>query len=489
MSQKSEIASNNIIFTIGNLISVIVAFVTSIVIARILGPQEFGLYSLVMVVVMFFIVFTDFIIGASLTRYTSYFLSQKQFGKIKSLFMFLIKYKIIVSVIISSILIIFPNEIALYVFNKTGITAVIMYSGVIIFISSFIEFFVAFFNGLRNIKNITLIRLVERFSKLVFPLAFIFIGLGYLGAIYGLIVSSLIGLMVVFIMLRKYFHIFKTKKSKINRNEIYRFGIWSFISSVTITIFAMTDSLMISILRTIPEIGFYKIATMWVFAIINFIPISGLVMYAYFSKKQSKKSTELMFSTAFRYTSLIVFPLAFLLSAFSEPLISIFYGEDYIISGNVLTILGFAAIPLALGSIIISYFSGINKPDITTKIVSIALLINIILNYFFITTYGIIGAAFATIIALIIELAVMFIALSRNNVKINFSHLYKPFIASCIVYSLTLFMTVTGIIELILYGIASLVLYGLIMLIIRGIDKKDILDVYNIMLNIFSSKR
>jgi len=479
MSLKTEIAGNNIIFTAGNLIAAVIAFVTSILLARYLGPEGFGLYSMVLVVSGIFIVFTDFPTGSAITRFSSFFLGKKQIGKIKMLIKYLLKLRIISTVSIGMILILLPSQISIYIFNKPGIDFVILASGILILTNSFIEFSIGFFNGVGAFRKIVTIRIVEKINKFVFPIAFVLIGMGYLGAIFGILVASLMALLlVVGIWLKKYIFIFRTKVSTIDKKMIWEFGLWSFISAVAITLFSMVDSFMISVLGTVPEVGFYRIAVTWTYTITTLIPLSGFVMYSYFSRKQKKQYLSNIFSSSLFYTSMMVFPLSFLLSAFAGPIIEIFYGQSYIQSANVLTILGLSAIPLVIGAVIIAYFSGINRPDITTKIVSFSLIINAVLNYVLIINMGIIGAAIATLIALIVEIVIMFVVVAKiTGVTCKFAYLYKPLLASCIMYYITTFFVASNLLELIVYGIISALIYIGIMLLIRGMGMKDIQDI------------
>lgn len=482
MALKSEIAGNNIVFTAGNLVSVIIAFITSILLARLLGPDGFGLYSLALIVTGMFTVFTEFITGSSITRFTAFFLSRNEWGKIKSLIVFLLKYRFAVSLPIAAILLLFPHDIGLLVFHKPDISPVIVFSGLLIFVNSFIEFFIGFFNGLGNFRYIVLIRFVERLSKLAFPAIFIFLGLGYIGALYGLTAASIATMAIISLLLLTYRQLFASRRRGLNTKAIYQFGLWSFLSSVTITIFALVDSFMVSILRTIPEIGFYKIAVTWTFAMVNFVPVSSLVMYAYFSRHQPVNEASQLLSHTIRYSSLIIFPLAFLLSAFAEPIVLLFYGPDYLISAQVLSVLGLAAIPVVLASIFNAYFAGINRPGITTKILSVSIVANVLLNYFFIAAFGLMGAAAATIIALVMEVVMMLIVVSaEKRAAITPSSITKPFIASLIVYGIAGFFVINDFIGLFAYGLASLAAYLFIMLAIQGVRHRDIADIYNLL--------
>ncbi len=475
MSLKMEIARNNIIFVLGGIIASVIGFFTSIILARLLGPLGFGFYSFVLTAVGFFVIFTYVITGGSLTRYTANFLSKKEYGKINYLIRFLTKYHLLFSIVVGGILILFPFEISVFIFNKPELSLLVQIAGVILIFTSMADFLTEFLLGVKDFKYITLFKILDKTLKFLFPLILVLLGFGYLGAVGGLVIASILSIIFILLLFRKYSFILKSKISKINKKNILNFGFWSFLSNASVGIFMTVDSFMISILRSVEELGFYRIANTWTFALVTFVPISGFVIYPYFSGKQSKETLNKTFSNSVRYSLMLILPMAFLLSAFSESVINLFYGLEYSGSIEVLSILSFASVTIILSGIFGSYFSGVGRPDLVTKIVFATLGLNIILNYILINSVGIIGAAIATLLSRFLEIIIyVLIAVLIDKMSLKASYLLKPLLASLIMYYIAIQFSVSSILEFVVYGIVSLSIYGIIMLAIKGIRKSDI---------------
>lgn len=475
MGLKKEIAQNNIIFTAGNLIASIVGFIASVIIARLLLPYEFGLYSFAFTVIVFFSIFSDFGLNSTLVRFGSNYITKKSYGKLRALFYMLLKYKLILILITSAILILFSNSISVFVFNKPEAGIIVFLSGFVLLLEAISEFFRAFLSAAKNFKAISALIILNKILRFVLPLLFILLGLKAVGAVIGLGIADIIIIFIVLFVFKQYVPLIRKAKVEVNKKSLIKFSFWVFIASVSLTVFSTIDLFMISILRPIEDIGFYKIAHTWTFTIVNIIPISAFVLYPYFSGSRNKEQSNIMFFDSLKYISIMAFPIAFLLSAFSGPIINIFYTEAFAAAGPTLMILGFSVVALLISSFMVGFYSGMKRPDIPTKIVSTSLVINIILNIFLIPMLGIIGAAIATLISRIFEVgSMLFISIVIKKYQFNSSIMIKPLIASFIVYYLTLFIVVNTIYELIFYGLASLVIYILIMFGLKGIVKDDV---------------
>ncbi len=480
MSLRYEIARNNIIIVIGGILSACVGFFSSIFLARLLGPEEFGLYSFTLTVVSFFIVFTFVITGSSITRFASNYFSKKEYGKINTFLRFLAKYQITFSILTGSILIVFPSQISYFIFNKPMTSLIIQLSGIIVIFNSISEFLTAFLSGVKNFKYVSAINVFNKTFLFLFPVLFVFSGFGHIGAINGVIISSIIiSISLIILVFRKYGFILNSKRKAIDKKRIIKFGVWSFVAGVSATIFLIVDSFMISILLPIAELGFYRIAVTWSSVLITITPISGVVMYTYFSRRQSSDILNKTFSNSMKYSLVLILPLSFLLSSFSGNIINMFYGIQYTESISVLQILSFVSISIVLGTIFNGYFSGIGRPDLVTKIIFLALTINIILNYILISNFGIVGAAAATLISRALEVSI-YISTAVFITKLTFkiSYLIKPLISSIIVYFISLHFLIKSILELFIYGTISIVIYLSIMFVIGGINRKDVKSVF-----------
>jgi len=117
----------------------------------------------------------------------------------------------------------------------------------------------------------------------------------------------------------------------------------------------------------------------------------------------------------YRYTLIIILPASSLLFVFAKDILLIFYGADYVVGSPALKILAIAIIFYSVHLINSSVFTGIGSPQTHTRIVIAGGLLNIVLNYFLIPVYGIVGAAIGTAVAYFVMNSVGIILLKKRN--------------------------------------------------------------------------
>jgi len=94
------------------------ALVFTIVLARFLLPEGFGTYNLAMSVVLIFIAFINYAVDGTLIRYVSHSIGNKNKKLASSYFRYLLRKKILFTIISSLILIILAYPLTVYVFKK-----------------------------------------------------------------------------------------------------------------------------------------------------------------------------------------------------------------------------------------------------------------------------------------------------------------------------------------------------------------------------------
>ena len=97
--------------------------------------------------------------------------------------------------------------------------------------------------------------------------------------------------------------------------------------------------------------------------------------------------------------SFVLFFLCSCLSTFSYFFITKFLSEEYSISATVAIIVSFGYMIDGIWKLYNGILIYLNEYFLSTISVSIAGFINVILNYFFLSDYGIISAAFSTLIS------------------------------------------------------------------------------------------
>lgn len=478
MSLKRDLAKSNIFFTVGRIVSAVIAFFFSFILARLLQPYNFGLYSFALVVVGFFTIFTDLGLNSVVTRFAAEYMSRKDAGRTKSLLITILKYKIIIIMATGGFICLFPEQISSFIFNKPEAGFIVFLSGTILMVNSLFSFLHNVFSGMKNFAFVSVLQISESALKFVIVLTLVVSGMSVEGSLYGLIATYLILVVVsTLVFYRKYGSLIEARKGEIEKSILMKFGAWVLIATVLASLDAIIDQFMISMMLPVEEIGFYRIAYTWMWSAIFVVPIAGQVMYPYFSSAENREQLSSMFFRSVRYSCMFIFPIAFLLSAYSTPLILFLYKESFIKAASPLSILAFASIPITLSMILTTYFNGVKKPEIVTKIISVMIFVNIVLNYLLIGLYGITGASIAILTVKTIETAAMlFLVVRFERMTFRASAIIKPLMASLLMYyaSVLFLPLVTNYFTLAFYAILSLALYSIVMLIIGGIDREDI---------------
>lgn len=168
-----------------------------------------------------------------------------------------------------------------------------------------------------------------------------------------------------------------------------------------------------------PEfIGFYSAAFSLIGALVT-LGTFGIVLLPFFSRL---KETELArwLKKSLRFTFLFSLCLLIVTLILSKTAILVVYGSEYFPAINILRILSFLLITIPLASVYSSYFLSKGQPGKVTKILIFSTIVNIILNYFFITTflkYGELAAVYGASLATIISQGIYLIGLMIINKK------------------------------------------------------------------------
>lgn len=116
------------------------------------------------------------------------------------------------------------------------------------------------------------------------------------------------------------------------------------------------------------------------------------------------------------YMTLLAYMIVIIFLIFAEDIILILYGEKYYESAGILVFLSFGLIPMFNAFLRSSYItiSGNQKIILYTTIFSS--IVNILFNVYFIREFGVIGAAYATVITQLLSLLLLNIIFFQTRI-------------------------------------------------------------------------
>lgn len=361
---------------------------------RILSVEQFGIYALS-------IFFGTFISGISnfglLTIFQRNFFEYDDKSDVKDLLFSMIVF---ISFFLISILVIINflgKPIIELLFQKKLGLGILTLSSLQMGIKSLNQLFYSFYKNSLNGKLYSLISIIESILMLIIPLSLlIFLKKSVELYVIGFLTSNLI----VFIIF--YSKTFKLKIPQFNTYELKKSLKLSLPLTPTIffgIINTQFDRYMLGILNNLAGTGLYDIGQKIANTSFSFITSLQNI----FEPEVYKK----MFSNDINQINQIsnyLLPYFFLSSVFcfglilfSNELVFFFLPDEYEKSSSIISILSFTYLIYFFGKIPQLLFK--KKTVLITILSMISILTNIILNLYFISEFGIIGAAYATAIA------------------------------------------------------------------------------------------
>lgn len=464
VNTTKRVAKNTLALIIGTIISKLCLVIFFAIAARYMGAVGLGKYTFTISFTALFAVLGDMGLSTLAIKEVSRnrALINKYLGNILIL-------KIILSAITVGIIFIAIN----YLNYPQDTTKAVYFIGIGVFFSSISVALRWCFQAFQVMEYETLLMIAEGLLLLGISLGALYIGGGLIGLSYAYLLTYLIIFIISFFITIK-----KFAKPKFEIN----FDLWKYIMRATLPIGAMSifttiyinaDTVLLSLMRGDETVGWYNAA----YKLVNFIRfLPAMFLFAVFPAmsefyKTSIKSLKIIFRKSIQYMFLLILPIGIGTTILSYKIISIFFGEDFSPAAPVLKILIWLTILFPLSGLGINCLIAMDKQKISTLIVAIGLIINLILNLILIPKFSYIGSAIAIVAAGFLMTATSLLFISRNlEINIFTSQLFKIIVASLIMGVFTWLIQDFNIIFVVL---GSSIFYCVILLLMKAISRED----------------
>ncbi len=479
-----------------SLLGKVGGFFFTIILARLLMPEGFGTYSLILAMATIFMVFGDLGINKVLLVLLSKNFEKKE--QAQSYFKFLYRIKLVLLTSISSLFILIAYFISANYLTKSDPFLLLIFCAFYIFFLSLSRFFSSFFYIYKKVKLDFYKELIFQITRLVLiVLVFLFLDKSdrILGIFLVLALSSMVLCFFSYIFSKKISNFSHSQDSvkKIDKKRILKLLFYFMLGSISLIIFSEIDVLMIGFLvNNLTYLGYYRAYFAVVMGISGLMGF-GAVLLPIFSSFNDFRIKD-VFNKVSKYVLLFSIPACFGFLVLGSYFIKFFYGDNYLPGILIMYFLVFLIFSESLTYLFDTVISSQERPKFIAASLFITILLNIILNYLLITTLiqkspllAVSGAAIATLIS---RYFFMFClgAYSFKHFKIVVprSNILKPLAAS-IIMALQLFVLSKIFHMNLFFGIILIILgaifYFSLMIIFGGIVKQD-----KIILEILSHK-
>lgn len=490
MKLKERIAKNSFWSIFATITNRIGAIVFTIILARLLGAADYGIYSITLSVGMILYTFADLGINQATIKYIASSLAKDK-KKLSSYYSHLVKLKLILSLTVALIMLALSYPLAIFIFKNPLLLMPFFVVSLYIFVLAMEGFYTNLYYPIEKVKYIGIKEVLSQFLRITISLLIIlFAAESYkvAGIFAGGIITSVILLFYLTFFLKKVApQLFKKSKFKLDSVKIIKFIGFLTIATISTAFFSYVDSVMLGLfLPQHPEfVGFYKAAFSLVVGIIGLLAAPTIILLPILSKVKQFQLQSII-NKGFAYLSIIGIPASFGFLLLGRYFLVIFFGVAYLPAVLPLYFLSFLILPSIAITLFSYLFVSQEKSKIFAKLIVLSALINVALNFIFIKSllavsfeWAMAGAAIATLISWLIYFFLATIIIRRDfKISLAFSPLVKSLIASLLMFIILFYvdsyiadMTLIKGIFIIILGV---IIYLPLMFLFKAINRSDL---------------
>lgn len=492
--RKSDTSSQNLSKlaakgSVYNLASLFVlkfgGLIFTIILARMLMPEMFGVYALALSIVTLALTFTDWGMENTFLRYISESLGKNKQEKSRSIASYFFKKRLIFVLLVILFIAIFVKFISYNIYDQPLLFYPLLFSCFFIIAESFRTLFSIFFTAKKDVKSILFFDISSQSLKILFSVFAILILSDKIiisGIFVAFFISSFITLILeYFILIKKDKQVLFGNKGSLDKSKINSYWKFMALATVFLSIFGSIDILMLGRAVSPEYLGYYRASLSLVISIASLLSLSTIFL-PIFTQINGKRFNR-GFHKTLRYVLMISIPVTLGVIFISNYLIKVFYGDAYLMGTSVIYLLSSLIITSPLIGLYSMVLQSKEKSRIVSNSIIIALVVNIVLNLISVFVFRqndlftINAVALSTSLSRVLLLGILIFQVNKQfNFKVKGIGLRAP-IFSTLIMSVFLFLFNHFINMNIWMGILEIIIgvgiYFTVLILMKGLTKED----------------
>lgn len=411
-----SLIKNSVYNIAGFIIPTLVAIPTLGILARQLGVEKFGLFTLAFAVVGYASIFDGGVTRAVIREVAIFrndFEKQKQIFSTASLIVLILGAFAFLGLFFGSSSLIELLNVSGSNFIDTKIAFQLLAFIMPVYLLN--QIWLAYLEGLEKFGNISIQRTISSSLLALLPLVFCWFNATLVNAIWGLVVGRTLSLILTFFICKKMILNSGLRFYKSIFKRLITFGGWLTLSNIISPIMVYFDRFVISNVMGASRIAFYTAPAEGVARLSNIPFALARALFPKLSNSQDATEKKRLEQQSYFLVSLVCLPIVILAILLSDSIMTIWMGSEYAgTASNVLKILLIGFLFNALAQIPYALLQSQGKSK-TTALIHISEVLPYLFLLFFLTFhYGVIGTAFAWTVRTLVDLIILFI-LSRKR--------------------------------------------------------------------------
>ncbi|MGA1974356.1 MAG: oligosaccharide flippase family protein [Conexivisphaerales archaeon] len=423
---------------LGNFTSTLLLAVCAIAVGRILGPSDYGLYSVALILPGYVYLAIQLGIPSAATRFSAKYAAEGDRKKGVSFIQSLLIFQLLLSLLSLAVIIPLDSLIAVSVLNRADVAGLLPVAVISVVGNAVYYTGTAGFQGLARMDRSAMLQVFQALIKLVASVALILVGFGVFGALVGntlsLMVSGVAGLLLIMALGGRP----SPKEMWGDIRVALGYSAPLYLAATVSGLLSPYSSTLLANFVSNAQIGGYGAAinisalvTLFVF------PIATALLPIFSGLGEDRAKQIDVYQTTARFSALVIVPVTMLIITLSTPLTAALYGRAYGFAGIFLVGAVAPNLYAGLGSVVQGPFlAGTGQTRKYMNAVIIASVLALISATVLTPVIGVFGVIAANILAQTVSLALCMRAirgaLGRSLPSGNLWKIYPASAGACL---------------------------------------------------------
>jgi O-antigen/teichoic acid export membrane protein len=376
IAQKA--ARGGLFLFIGNASSTVILAVGAILVARLLGPFSYGLYTLAVAIPLLLVALADAGMNFALVRLPARLRSEGDHARANRLVKLGFLLKLAISTAASIVCYAGSTVIASIVLNRPELTPFIQLASLMIVFQAIYDATNNIFIGQDLMHYSASVQILQATLKGALAPVLVFLGLGITGAIWGYVLAlAAAGLTGVTLLFTRHVRSSgrTTNQASTELRTLFGYGFPLYAAAILSVLLTQYQNIVLAHFASNVEIG--NFSATWTFTSFMMILIYPITtsMFPMFSKmdpKNQRGDLSRGFVLAVKYTSLLMIPASVAVMVFSRNLIYLTFGIGYALAPQYLVLLAALYLLTAISYLVLGSF--LNGVADTRTVLAMSLL-------------------------------------------------------------------------------------------------------------------
>lgn len=484
-----EVAKGALYLFSGSVLATVLSALCGIAIARLLGPDLYGAYSLAFTVASFLMIFTGFGVNSALTKYISSHYKSGERGSLAEMIRSGVLFVVLESLLIYLLGYAFIRDLAAWLVNRPELADSAAILLPIVVFQALITVSVGVLLGSGDTRRIALINITQQAFRLLLAPLLVVLGMGLRGALLGNTLAYIFSAALATVFLYEYYSLL-SRESRSSGNRVLlkmiAYGVPLYISGVALSLVDVYRNVLLSRIASDYVVGSFNAAYRFLTIITIAITPISTALFPAFSKFSDSEDLRKMFVISVKYTSLIIAPITVFVATMSREIVAVLFGREYLVlTPRFFTLAALNYLYVVVGYMVLgSFFSGVGKTRVNLESTLVYSVVFILLAPAISQYLGVDGLLYATIAANgASTVYALYVAHREYKIKLDYyyslSILGASLLSAIPARALLVLLSSTGgvllnLVKLLASWLLFLLLYATLLPVLRVVNKNDI---------------